>query len=171
MDSKEQWQPIPGYEGIYAVSSWGRILSRARSRPPHILKPIYQRDGYLTVILYKDHHPATSRIHRLVLQAFAGPRPHGYVSNHIDGLKSNNRLSNLEYIPRRQNDIHAAQLGLKPRGERHWKAKLTEDDIYAIRELASAHVNQDTIAAIYGTSQACISDIFLRKSWAWLKDM
>ena len=66
-------------------------------------------------------------IHRLVLQAFIGPCPEGYVTDHLDGIPSNNRPSNLEWVSYGENIRRAYALGLHSplKGERNPSAKLT----------------------------------------------
>src|SRR5688572_425467 len=99
-DIQEEWKPVVGYEGVYEVSSHGQIKRvTATNRAPAglILKLQKDPDGYRTVLLSVNSVFKTHRVHKLVLAAFVGPRPTKQTINHIDGVKHNNRLSNLEY--------------------------------------------------------------------------
>jgi hypothetical protein len=102
----EQWRDIPGYEGIYRISDQGRILSRARidSRGHHraevLLSPRLsgpQGKQYLAVALFGAGNGVQRKLHRLVLESFAGPCPEGAEGCHNNGDKLDNRLCNLRW--------------------------------------------------------------------------
>ena len=122
---KEQWKSIKGYEGLYEVSNLGRIKSLPRNgtiKTPKILALNYKKSGYINVILTKNNKKKTFRVHRLVAQAFiANPEKKSQV-NHIDGDKTNNCVSNLEWATSSENIRHkfdalgykVARHGMKP---------------------------------------------------------
>ncbi len=130
---QEIWKDINGYDGIYQVSNIGNVRSLGfewvlnnggkHKRGIRLLKnTTHHPKGYRYVMLYsKDGSRKSHSIHRLVITAFKG-NPKNYPQiNHIDGNKSNNDLSNLEWCNNSQNQIHAFLHGLnKPRfGEEH----------------------------------------------------
>lgn len=88
--STETWRPIPSLPG-YEASDLGRIRSYRR-QAPHILSTPVGALGYPVI----SPHGTPIRVHSLILEAFEGPRPEGLVTRHIDGDKTNNRLSNLK---------------------------------------------------------------------------
>jgi len=96
-DIKETWKPILGYEGIYLVSDLGRIKRISSGR---ILKEIDKR-GYSQICLYKNGVSRKFSAHRVVLEAFIGKS--GLVTDHINEIKTDNRLSNLQYVSIREN--------------------------------------------------------------------
>ena len=101
----ENWKEIAGYEGIYEVSDQGRIksLGNNKSRKEKILKPQKECSGYLQIGLYKDGHVKMLKVHRLVAEAFI-PNPQGLETvNHKDEDKTNNTVSNLEWMSRKDN--------------------------------------------------------------------
>ena len=120
----EQWKDIEGYEGIYQISSHGRVKSLPRhiksgpvefTSKEKILKPIKSNQGYLSYILCNNGERRQLRAHRLVAQAFI-PNPQNKPEvNHIDGNKQNNNVINLEWVTRSENQQHAWDNGLKPR--------------------------------------------------------
>src|SRR5436305_14954603 len=98
----DSFRPIDGFPG-YRVSPLGVIHSRwkrcgRRGGMADIwlpLKPVADRWGYLSVNLHRDGTKVTRTVHRLVLEAFVGPRPPGLVCCHNDGNPANNRVENL----------------------------------------------------------------------------
>ena len=112
----EIWKPIPGYEGRYEVSSFGRIKSIYDGRNGHdkslILKPCIRR-CYLFVNLYDSTGtPKAKHIHRIVASVFAKKDTCRQEVNHLDGNKLNNRAENLEWVTRSENVKHAYSKGL-----------------------------------------------------------
>lgn len=96
---KETWKDIKGYEGLYRISSYGRISHYTPQKGWYVLKETNKTGWYLTVNLYKeDGSRQTKRIHRLVAEAFIGEIPKGHHVHHKDGNKQNNVVSNLEII-------------------------------------------------------------------------
>lgn len=127
--AKEVWLPIKGYEGLYEISSLGRVKTierkvynpgvlgdgKYRTVPEIIRKPNIQR-GYYCIALSKDKRTKVYRIHRLVAEHFIGPQPAPeYQVNHIDGNKSNNCVENLEWVTPKENTQHAFDTGLRSR--------------------------------------------------------
>lgn len=135
----EQWKDIPDYEGLYQVSDQGHVksLNYRGSGKAHVLHPILNRKRYLIINLYKNHHMQQFLVHRLVALAFYGPST--LTVNHIDGVKTNNRLSNLEYLTILENLNHAISIGLHP------PFKLTPDDVRTIR---SNHANGQGVKSL-----------------------
>jgi hypothetical protein len=100
----EIWKDIPGYEGKYQVSSEGRVKSVDcfDSRGHHVRERIrsfcHNRNGYLYVNLSKNGKPKNILVHRLVAEAFI-KNPHNYETvNHINEIKTDNRVCNLEWM-------------------------------------------------------------------------
>lgn len=117
----EIWKPVVGYEGIYEVSSFGRVRSIDRivnggsrwgKRPEHkhgkILSQFSNVDGYKCVHIKIGGKQKEYRVHRLVAFAFLG-KPEGDQTevNHIDGDKTNNSVDNLEWVSHTENMRHA----------------------------------------------------------------
>ena len=108
----EKWKDIAGYDGLYQVSDKGNVRSHKRT-PGMILKQSPTNCGYMKVQLYKNAKGKMHYVHRLVAQAFL-PNPQGKSEiNHIDGNKTNNALSNLEWSSRSENQLHAIDHGLR----------------------------------------------------------
>ncbi|WP_082634955.1 MULTISPECIES: NUMOD4 motif-containing HNH endonuclease [unclassified Mycobacteroides] len=104
--SNEIWRPVPEWEGLYEVSSTGRVrsinrvsisrLGRKTSLRGRVLK---QRFGkhYYKVELSRSGVHSTAHVHQLVCKAFHGPRPPGAVVRHLDGNGRNNHKDNLAW--------------------------------------------------------------------------
>ena len=161
----EIWKDIPGYEGKYQVSSFGRV--RSLDRVIHyrgswkaggydrlvkgkLLKPGAQKkSGHLSVVL--GHGEAGRQVHELVMSTFIGPRPEGMDICHADGDPTNNRLSNLRYDTRSNNNLDVLRQGkiLK---------KLTHKQIMSIYN-APKDRTATSLAKEYGISLTCASRI------------
>ena len=111
----EVWKPIAGYEGLYEVSTYGRVRRIFRYGRPYITlcKPKITRDGYFESTLVKDNKSKSIRTHRLVATAFCDNPDGKKEVNHIDGDKLNNFAENLEWCTSSENQIHAYRLGLQ----------------------------------------------------------
>ena len=91
---------VVGYEGLYAVTSCGKVWSYRRKK---FLKPWYNNNGYLLVNLFKDRERKIYLIHRLVAEAYI-PNPDNLPQiNHRDENKTNNCLQNLEWCDAKYN--------------------------------------------------------------------
>lgn len=101
--------PIKKIEDYYIIEKSGKIYSLRRSR---YLIPQLRKDGYYSVNLAFGLGLLKYLIHQLVCTKYHGQRPTGKVVNHKDGMKSNNRESNLEWTTIKKNNIHARKLGL-----------------------------------------------------------
>jgi hypothetical protein len=163
----EEWKPVVGFEDRYKVSIDGTILSFqpcSRFKAPRIKKPRLGEYGYYSVALWRDGIGMGKLVHCLVAEAFIGPKPNGMQVNHIDGIKTNNSVLNLEYITPLQNSRHAVSIGLMPCGERAGAAKLTEEKVRSIRE-AEGRLSQVKIAVQHGISPTAVWKIQRRQTW------
>lgn len=106
--TSEEWAQIKGYEGVYEVSNLGRVAS-IRGGKRKILKPS-KPTGYFQVVLSKNNSKRTYRVHRLVAEAFI-PNPENLpVINHIDEVKTNNFVENLEWCTVKYNTNYGTGL-------------------------------------------------------------
>mgnify|MGYP001615716377 FL=1 len=177
--SVEIWRDLPERRGRYQVSSWGRVRSlnmvirykynRIYFKKGRILKDWSIPTGYV----YVNVGTRNGAIQRLVLQTFVGPCPEGMEACHNDGNPGNNKVWNLRWDSKKNNEadklLHGtgdrSKNGLK--GEKNHKAKLNPEKVREIRSLyASGKYLQVEIALMYGVGQDQISSIVLRKSWA-----
>lgn len=177
-DEPEEWRAAIGWEGLYEVSSLGRVKSLPRQKlgrfskigvqsivvtKTRILKLYKMRDSYLLATLCANGEVHKFLVHRLVAEAFHGKPPSSnHEVAHFDGVRWNNRAANLRWATRSQNYADRHRHGTQNDGEKNGFSKLTEADIKQIRLSRERGVD---IATRYGVDKTCISQIRLRKSW------
>ena len=152
----EIWRDVAGYEGLYQVSNLGRIKSFYNGE--RILKIRLSFWGYLRTTLTCEHKPKSFFVHRLVAEAFI-PNPESKREvNHINGIKSDNRVENLEW--------HAFTAGLQtmPRGEDSCRAKLTNEQALYIRENPDGLTGRQ-LAEKFDVDPQTISNVQLGKKY------
>ena len=157
----DYWGLIPGYPN-YLVSRRGEVRSLVRNR---LLSQVEGERGYMLVNLYSNGRPKHFLVHRLVAAAFLGPIPPGHQVNHKDADKTNNHLENLEIVTPEQNRAHAARHGLIRVGEANPSARLTEEDVRAIRKLRDEGLRVRDIAHKYDVSERTVYLIGRRLTW------
>lgn len=112
----EIWKDIKGYEGMYQVSNYGNIKSldriigykkgKTRLWKGNIKKPTITCKGYLKVALYKNGKSKTEEVQRIVAANFIKKPNDKTQVNHINGVKTDNRVENLEWVTPHENDLH-----------------------------------------------------------------
>jgi len=113
-------------DGTYEVSDLGRVrraVAVRGGRVGHVLTPRFGgwRGQYLVVHLRTSRRVGPAVVHRLVAEAFIGPTSEGQEVNHCNGIKTDNRAANLEYVTSSGNQAHAYAMGLK----RAWNSRKT----------------------------------------------
>lgn len=117
------WKPVVGYEGLYEISNTGllkrltrtfKLKNRNCTYHGSIHKPAKTKLGYFMAKLSKNDVCKHVFIHRIVAEAFIGPS-NGLFINHKNGIKTDNRVENLEWCTKKENSIHAIQTGLRAR--------------------------------------------------------
>src|SRR4029077_20216555 len=171
----ENWKPIPGYEGCYEVSDYGRVKSLARKDTFGSGRRVAQKNLKINIggrrpVFYLSQVPLSGRsklVHRLMMLAFVGPPPPGKQVCHRDGNRLNNKLSNLRYDTSRSNADDRSKHGRwKPvgtKGEAHPNSIVTEDEVRAIR--AWPHRKPGVYAQWSHLSKSTINFIRARRSW------
>jgi len=157
----EQWKTIQDFEE-YAVSNHGRVARIVGKR--RILK-VGIVGGYRRVNLYKSGKAFSRKIARLVAQAFI-PNPLGLPEvNHIKNPKTNDHVSNLEWMTHSQQIKHAVDNSLYHRGSQLSHHKLTTKDVLKIQQLGAAGTSNRAVAAIYGVHRSTIESAIKGMTW------
>lgn len=170
-EKQERWLAVRGFEGLYEVSDLGRVRSLDRvvangSRWPGRLCSLTPHGaGYRIVGLSKDGKSHAILVHRIVLEAFVGPCPPGMQGAHGNGIRDDNRLTNLRWDTISGNHADKFRHGTMPMGSRHYRAKLTEAQA---REIIKRRKGGETLARIakaFGVTPSNVLYIAKGKSW------
>lgn len=164
----ENYIDVVGYEGRYKVSDLGNIKSmpKPKCKREKILKQCNLSSGYKSVDLGDGVSIKKYLVHRLVAQAFIPNHENKPQVNHINGKKYDNRLQNLEWNTRSENQKHSIIKGLRSaKGEKNSQSILTEEKVLEIRHLLKGKIPQKLIADRFGISIPTVSDINRRHTW------
>lgn len=181
----EEWRDVFDWEEYYQVSNLGRVRRKDRyinvvhkhygEHVKHInggiLSSIKTNDPYKHHILSAGGNRYSVRTHVLVARAFVLNPENKPQVNHIDGNKWNNNADNLEWCTRSENGQHAYDMGLHiaPHGERHFRAKLKEKDVFDIIDLYNNGMKMDHIALKYGIGHMTVLYVLRGDTWKHLK--
>lgn len=171
----EEWRLVPDTNGLYAVSNLGRIKSRNRlgtgsaAEEWRILKCSRDSKGYLFVRLHVlGLKPHSGKVHRLVASVFIRAPKDGEQVNHKNGIKTDNRVVNLEYVSCRQNIRHCWANGLYGvdhcLGEANQNAKLTRESVAIIREEYPGQ-SLSQLADRLGVTKQAVWQVVKGKTW------
>ncbi|MFF4347542.1 HNH endonuclease signature motif containing protein [Streptomyces sp. NPDC001530] len=124
--------------------------------------------GYIHLAIKEGKRVRRVYGHRVVWEHAHGPIPDGMQVNHINGIKTDNRLANLELVTPAGNSLHAYAIGLRTpkRGVRNGNAKLSAAQVQQIRQRQQAGEQQQLLATEYGVSKAQVCRIVSGKRWA-----
>lgn len=165
---EEQWKQIADWPN-YAVSNRGRIkrlTSRNSGKAGAILSQ-FLIAGYPSVNFTDKGRRKSVRVHRLVADAFLLRPEDATEVNHIDATRSNNDVSNLEWVSASGNRQHGYDYGANDaKGERNGHSKLTEQGVREIRSRKPlTKAVQAELAARYGVSAATVRDVAAKRTW------
>lgn len=178
----ERWADVPGWEGLYKVSTLGRVRSLdrevtqggnggsvyTRTYKGQVIRQKRKR-GYRLVGLNATGRHKTYQVHRLVLSAFVGPANTEVQCRHLDGDPANNRLENLSWGTAKENYADRFAHGTEQRGERSPSAKLNELQVHEIRAVRSpSEATLRLFARKYGVSASTIRAVITRQTWGHL---
>jgi len=183
----EIWKPIPGYPK-YEASTLGQIRSVYRElvvsdhkynrvyktrRESKVIKQSYNFRGYLRIDMRSTDRKSgmTEASHRLIAKTFI-PNPNSYPQvNHINGIKDDNRVENLEWCTNLQNNRHARIMGSYPdlsKPENFISNKLDVIQVLTIRKCLSYGMRYKPLADYFKVSKSSIKAIKLRRTWSAL---
>lgn len=166
----EVWKPIKGYESRYLISNQGRVLSLLNSHlekheKPRLRKISTHKNGYPYLTLRKNISRKTFKIHRLVAEHFLEKIDPTFEVAHLDGNTQNNVVTNLKWCSRKENESHKILHGTYKYGVNNPMVKLSEKQVFKIRELHKNKISGKEIAKTFGISQPHASDIINRRYW------
>lgn len=166
----EIWKDVVGYEDLFMISSKGNVFSKRSNK---MLKQTLHVNGYYifsTRIGGRAGKAVCFKVHRLVAQAFISNPENKRTVNHIDGCKTNNNLSNLEWATHKENSKHAIEnnLIIPRKSFDNASSKLTEEDVLHIRNRYKPYCRQNGSRALsreFGVGHPRILDVVNNKSY------
>lgn len=172
----EIWKAISGYEGLYEVSSLGRVRSKDRFitnendktalHKGRVISPGKRPNGYLFVGLSKSGKRNLLAVHRLVAIEFLPCSNNETLQvNHINENKEDNRLENLEWCTAKENIRHSVNTGKQTGRNPNKRKKLTPEKVNQIVGLAQDGVTHRSIALKYGVSKTMITKVVNNQLW------
>jgi len=184
LEEPEIWKDVEGFP--YQVSNKGSVKSLER-KMSHSRNPVFScikkekiisicndGRGYKFAGLCSGSKRIYKKVHRLVAKAFISNPENKPQINHINGIKSDNRAENLEWVTCKENHSHAIKIGLAKnpvydnRGEKNHTAKLNEMQVRIIRRLGEYNLTQEEIASYFPIKREQVSHIINRKNWKLL---
>lgn len=161
----EIWKPVAGHEGVYEVSSEGRIRSLDQEvryvKKGRVLRPGRSSNGYPSVVLAGRD---SRTLHSIVAAAFHGPCPTGMQIRHLDGSRDNAKADNLKYGTPAENGADTVRHSKSVQGSAFGRSRLTEAKARRIRRM-KGRKSQSALAAEYGVSSAAIQAIHDGRTW------
>ena len=148
VSTRELWSYIPNYLG-YQASTLGNIRNKSTE---YVLKPYLTNRGYHTVGFTVNGKKKRLYIHRLVASTFLDNNDNLPEVNHINGIKTDNRITNLEWSTGSTNILHAYSTGLR-------KSKLTPQDKQQILQLLQQGMTHRTLGKLFNVSHSTIGSL------------
>lgn len=167
----ENWKFIKNYENRYMISDLGNIksLKKLHRNSEKILKPVIQTGGYCAIDLGNGKKIKRFLIHRLVAENFIENPLNKKQVNHINGIKNDNKLNNLEWVTASENQKHSILIGLRTtKGIKNSQCKIKETDVLKILKDKR---NYKKISLEYKISISTISDIKRGYSWTHITNL
>lgn len=164
---EEIWKDIVGFEGLYQVSNLGNVkrLFSKRVLQERLIGRNIDRYGYVKRVLSKEGKMYFFTEHRLVAIAFIDNPNNKATVNHKNGIKTDNRVENLEWHTNSENMSHAIETGLKDhKGIKHHKCKLTEEQVLEIRKIGFSQT-RTALSKKYGVCRNNILGIIRGNNW------
>ena len=158
---------VPGYEQDYVVSESGEIFSM-KNGAPRRMRQYLAKHGYFRVNLCINGKCKLHYVHEIVAAAFLGQRPSGLQVRHLNSNSTDNRVVNLEYGTRSENEMDKVPAGLSNRGSRHGMSILEEDDVRSIKRMLAEKMQATKIAKAFGVNKNTIYHIKKGTTWSHL---
>lgn len=178
------WKSIKGFEGLYEVSNTQEVRSKDWLQKHSVTGTFFKKkgraisirfgstwNGYSSVGLSKNGKQVSLLLHRVVAEAFIPNPENKPCVNHKNGIKTDCRPSNLEWVTKSENSKHSFAIGLQDnKGEKHPQSKLKNQDVTKIRDLydrgiSSYKIHKDFYPCI---SYTTIKDVIAKRIWSHL---
>ena len=164
---EEVWKDVVGFEGIYQVSNLGKVKSLKFGKEKY-LSITKSSIGYLNTKLQLNKKNKSFLVHRLVAETFIKNEFNKPCVNHINGIKTDNRIENLDWCTHKENTEHSLKNDLRKTGCNHKQSKLSLKDIEYIRKnykYRDEEFSGKKLSEKFNVSHTCISQIIKNKTY------
>jgi len=160
----EVWRKIIGFDGQYEISNLGNVRSNNKlSTDGRFFKgkklAVYNSGSYLRVSTLRKP------VHRLIAESFIPNPENKPCINHKNGIKTDNRIENLEWCTYSENVIHAYQTGLMKRGSDNANSKINQIDATRMRKMKEQDLSTNTIIWFFEVSKDIVYSVLSKRSW------
>jgi hypothetical protein len=160
-----EYRDIPGFPGCQAGSDGSIRIHEAGNIWKHLSLTINRLGYKQTHLTGQDEICRTYLVHTLILLAFVGPCPAGQECRHLNGIRCDNNLDNVCWGTPEENEADKVRHGTAQRGSKHYRAKLSDEKIHAIRNMLAQGFTHSYISRLFTVSRSTISLIHQGKSW------
>jgi predicted RNA binding protein YcfA (HicA-like mRNA interferase family) len=170
----EEWRNVPEFDG-YEVSNLGKVRGKDRLRKGknglcslkgQELKQVLNKKGYPEV-RFRKQGTHTRLVHKLVASVFMIKPDNCTQINHVNGIKIDNRLENLQWVTQSENQLHAYRLGLQPSrsGEGNGRSIITDRTVTILKELYNSGKSTKEVSEIINVNLSIVRSIIYGRSW------
>lgn len=149
------------FNGLYCIDINGVV----KNRFGRTIKSFKKKTGYVSIGLNRNGNYYSFLLHRLIAAAFIPNPDNKPCVNHINGIKSDNRIENLEWVTKSENDLHAYKIGLR-KANKNRACKLQDNQVKLIREHFARFKNKSLLSREFKVCRKYIKKIIEETDWA-----
>lgn len=160
------FKEVPGYE-FAEVNERGEVRS---ARTKHIYRPYVDKDGYLRCKIWDGNKLRGIYVHRAVAIVFVDNPENKPIVNHINSVRDDNRIANLEWVTHLENSRHGVLAGNFPKGQDSYAGKYSDEQITKVCQMLAELQSSTEISRETGVTVSVISMVRTRRIWTHISE-